>query len=213
MFIEASGISEPSETADCEDDHNHEHDHAKVLLSDVATLDTLRHGKCPPPTLETFMPSPQRTTAIRFGRRSSRSRLSTRTWSSFTRRTSFRRHNFLKSKNMSLFLNPTAKLLQAHTHALLTSKELLTRSSTMLCQVQHERCGCRLRREKKCCQASHSARESLPAAVTARTIETRVLSGHAWVKQAATTRHEARFGRESFLYCTRRVDRSTPAGS
>jgi G3E family GTPase len=208
MIIEASGISEPSEIAklfrDCEDDHNHEEDHAKVLLSDVATLDTCVTVVSAADFFENFH-------AVVAPVDSSNSN---KVWPKIlTEQIEYANVVILNKtdlvseaqlskieEHVSL-LNPTAKILKARNSAVdveqVVDTKLYDAAKLNVSEVAVDY------GEKKCCKASQAKGES-PCCRRARTIETALSQVMLGSKKLPTTRHEARFGIGSFLYKARR---------
>eukprot|EP00586_Coscinodiscus_wailesii_P004644 CAMPEP_0172486832 /NCGR_PEP_ID=MMETSP1066-20121228/15568_1 /TAXON_ID=671091 /ORGANISM="Coscinodiscus wailesii, Strain CCMP2513" /LENGTH=589 /DNA_ID=CAMNT_0013253033 /DNA_START=12 /DNA_END=1781 /DNA_ORIENTATION=+ len=208
MIIEASGISEPSEIAklfaECEEDHDHDKEHeTKVVLSDVAVIDTCVtvvdtgnfFNK-----FETVVPGSNN-----------------ETWSQLLveqieyanviilNKTDLISESQLKKvKDHISILNSKAKILTAQNSSVDVMDVVNTKMynaadfSDFLSQYQIEE-----EEVLECCKASIGRGES-PCCKRARTFESansRVLLSS---KKLPKTRHETRFGINSFIYSARR---------
>jgi G3E family GTPase len=205
MIIEASGISEPSEIAkifaDCEDDHNHEEDHAKVLLSDVATLDTCVTVVSAADFFENF-----HAVAPADNRNKVWPKILTEQIE-YANVVILNKTDLVSEAQLSIIeqhvsvLNPTAKLLKAHNSAVdveeVVDTQLYDAAFFNVSDVAVDY------GEKTCCKASQARGESA-CCRRARTIETALSQVMLGSKKLPTTRHEARFGIGSFLYKARR---------
>jgi G3E family GTPase len=205
MIIEASGISEPSEIAkifaDCEDDHNHEEDHAKVLLSDVATLDTCVTVVSAADFFENFHAVAPADNSNKVWPKILTEQIEYANVVILNKTDLVSGAQLSKIEEHVSLLNPTAKLLKAHNSAVdveeVVDTQLYDAAKFNVSDVAVDY------GEKKCCKASQARGESA-CCRRARTIETALSQVMLGSKKLPTTRHEARFGIGSFLYKARR---------
>jgi G3E family GTPase len=205
MIIEASGISEPSEIAklfaDCEDDHNHEEDHAKVLLSDVATLDTCVTVVSAADFFENFHAVTPADNSNKVWPKILTEQIEYANVVILNKTDLVSEAQLSQIEEHVSLLNPTAKLLKAQNSAVdveeVVDTQLYDAAKFKVSDVAVDY------GEKKCCKASQARGES-PCCRRARTIETAFSQVMLGSKKLPTTRHEARFGIGSFLYKARR---------
>eukprot|EP00961_Rhodomonas_salina_P268366 3626649-Rhodomonas_salina.1 len=211
MIIEASGVSEPSEIAslfaECKDDHNHEKEHTKQTLFDVARLDTCVtvvdsaefHDN-----FETVKEAPRKegqkeeTVSQLLAEQMEFSNVI------ILNKTDLVDKSQLESiQEQAAILNPKAKILVAKNSRInvmeVVGTNLFNASDFDLSptDIALEN------KEPSCCAAKRAGGES-PCCKRARTMDSGLSQVLLANKQTLTTRHQTRFGISSFVYRARR---------